>query len=64
MCPMQIIFLCLIRIDWRKWKTCGIYLITWTVNSKEEKQYFNEVVKIPFMTDNPALDSDAPEQTN
>lgn len=64
MCPMLILLLFLIRIDWRKWKSHGIYLITWTVNSKEEKKYFKEVVDIPFMTDNSAPDSDAPEQTN
>lgn len=64
MCLMLILLFFLVRIDWRKWKSHGIYLITWTVNSKEEKQYFKEVVEIPFMTDNPAPDSDAPEQTN
>jgi len=53
----------LTRVDWRRWRKEGVHLVAWTVNNKEEKHYFHEVLKIPFITDNPAVDSNVPEQS-
>ncbi|EDV27908.1 Glycerophosphodiester phosphodiesterase 1 [Trichoplax sp. H2] len=33
------------------WNSRGISVMTWTVNSKIQKQYFNQYLKIPYMTD-------------
>ena len=29
----------------------GVSLITWTVNDEDEKDYFEKVLQLPYMTD-------------
>ena len=45
-----------------KWYQRGVYLITWTVNSREEKEYFELVLQIPYMTDCHDTEQDMPSK--
>ena len=37
-------------------------MVAWTVNSKEEKDYFQNILNLPILTDAVLPDSTAPEQ--
>lgn len=50
------------RMDPVVWEKKGVSLLAWTVNSKEEKNRFQQVLKIPYMTDHVGLDVSVPEQ--
>ena len=40
-----------LRIDVEAYRRQGIGVVTWTVNRQEEKEHFQNVLKIPFITD-------------
>ncbi|XP_003388501.3 PREDICTED: glycerophosphodiester phosphodiesterase 1-like [Amphimedon queenslandica] len=39
------------RVDVKYFHKEGVRLVTWTVNLDEEKEYFSNVLQLPFMTD-------------
>ena len=46
-----------------KWYKRDVLLVTWTVNQKKEKEYFDSVLQIPYLTDCCNDDQEAPEQS-
>lgn len=50
------------RLNLKRWQERGFCVVAWTVNSKEEKEYFQNVLKVPILTDAVPPDSSAPEQ--
>ena len=38
-----------VNVEWLRRNGLGVAL--WTVNSPEEKKYFHEVLRLPYMTD-------------
>ena len=50
------------RLNVKRWERRGFCIVAWTVNCKEEKDYFQNVLKIPILTDNVAHGSTTPEQ--
>ena len=51
------------RVDPVWWEGLGVSIVTWTVNSESEKNYFQDALKLSYMTDNVDRGSSAPEQT-
>ena len=51
------------RIDPELWYGRGVRLVTWTVNSNEEKTHFENMLRIPYMTDSVSRQKEAPEHT-
>ena len=45
-----------------KWDSRGVSSVAWTVNSKNEKSYFQHVLKLPYITDDVGVDNSSPEQ--
>ena len=51
------------RVNVEKWYKRDVLLVTWTVNKKKEKEYFDSVLQIPYLTDCCNSDQEAPEQS-
>ena len=51
------------RVDPVWWEGLGVSVVAWTVNSESEKNYFQDALKLSYMTDNVDRRSSAPEQT-
>jgi hypothetical protein len=51
------------RIDPDLWYGRGVRLVTWTVNSDDEKTHFENVLRIPYMTDYVRRQGHATKQT-
>jgi len=49
-------------VDVKKWEERGVPMVTWTVNKREEKLYFRDVLKLPYLTDSCPVDHTVPEQ--
>ena len=45
------------------WYSRGVRLVTWTVNSNAEKTYFENVLRIPYLTDSVSRQREVAEQT-
>ena len=52
-----------IRIDPDLWYGRGVRLVTWTVNSDDEKTHFENVLRMPYMTDYVRRQGQATKQT-
>ena len=52
------------RVDLKDWEERDISIVTWTVNKMEEKEYFQEALRLPFMTDSCSPEEVAPEQSH
>jgi glycerophosphoinositol glycerophosphodiesterase len=50
------------RIDTAEWYGRGVQLVTWTVNSRAEKEHFERVLKIPYLTDSVSWQKEVAEQ--
>lgn len=50
------------RLNLKRWQERGFCVVAWTVNSKEDKDYFQNVLNLPFLTDAVSPDSSALEQ--
>lgn len=44
------------------WRRRGVGVVVWTVNRRAEKAYYLDYLRCPFMTDDPRVDVDAPDQ--
>lgn len=53
------------RVNVEKWYKRGVPLVAWTVNKKEEKEYFDSVLQIPYLTDGCHVNTEqeVPEQS-
>ena len=40
-----------LRFDLKRCQKEGVRIVTWTVNTDDDKDYFGNVLKLPFMTD-------------
>ena len=52
------------RVDVERLREQGMYVLPWTVNDKEEKNYFRDKLKVPYVTDVVALDGDDTDITD
>ena len=50
------------RLNLKRWEERGYCVVAWTVNSKEEKEHFQNNLNLPILTDAVSPDSTAPEQ--
>ena len=51
------------RVDVVKWYGRGVRLVAWTVNSNAEKQHFDSMLQIPYLTDSVDRTREVGEQT-
>lgn len=58
------LFIILLRVNVNEWYRRGIQLVTWTVNSNAEKQHFESVLQIPYMTDSVNTEKEVGEQNS
>lgn len=54
----------MLRVNLNEWYGRGIQLVTWTVNSNAEKQHFESVLQIPYMTDSVNIENEVGEQNS
>ena len=46
------------RVEVKRFQEKGFSVIPWTVNEREEMTHFKDVLKIPYITDLPAVDEE------
>lgn len=63
-CPKLSSFIVMLRVNLNEWYGRGIQLVTWTVNSNAEKQHFESVLQIAYMTDSVNIENEVGEQNS